>query len=115
MPNNEVEERMRWISPILKGVLSIGQVVKVCPFSERTIKYWLADFREHGLEGLKNKDRAPHSCPWATPPETKEKIVELRSTYHIGGKKIFWKMEKQGYEVSEKTVNRILKLEYLVQ
>lgn len=115
MPNNEQEERMRWISPILKGELSIEQVVKVCPFSERTIKYWLANYRERGLEGLKNKDRAPHSCPWETPEETRQKIIELRNTYHIGGKKIFWKMEKQGYDVSEKTVNRILKNEGLVR
>jgi len=87
----------------------------VCPFSERTIKYWLANYREHGIEGLKNESRVPHSCPWATPEETKQKIIELRNTYHIGGKKIFWKMEKQGYDVSEKTVNRILRNEGLVR
>jgi transposase len=115
MPNNEVEERMRWLLPILAGELSIEQVAKVCPFSERTIKYWLANYRKHGPPGLKNKDRTPHTCPWATPQETKEKILELRNTYHIGGKKIFWKMEKQGFAVSEKTVNRILNKEGLVR
>lgn len=99
---------MRWISPILKGELSIGQVAKICPFSERTIKYWLANYREDGLEGLKNESRAPSSCPWVTPEETKNKILELRNTYHIGGKKIFWKLQKQGVVTSEKTVNRII-------
>ena len=108
MPNNEVEERMRWILPILKGELSVEQVTKICPFSERTIKYWLANYRKYGLEGLKNESRAPHSCPWVTPEETKDQILDLRNTYHIGGKKIFWKLQKQGVVTSEKTVNRIL-------
>lgn len=115
MPNNEVEERMRWIWPILKGELSVEQVARICPFSERTIKYWLANYRKYGLEGLKNESRAPHFCPWATPNETKDRILEMRNTYHIGGKKIFWKMEKQGFKVSEATVNRILKEEGLVR
>jgi len=44
MPQNEIEERYRWISPILKGEISIKQLLKVCPFSERAIKYWLANF-----------------------------------------------------------------------
>lgn len=108
MPNNEVEERMRWISPILKGELSIEQVAKICPFSERAIKYWLVNYREYGLEGLKNKSRAPHSCPWITPDDVKDKVMHMRTTYHIGGKKIFWKLQKQGIITSEKTVNRIL-------
>ena len=108
MPNNEQEERMRWLSPILSGDLAIEQVIKICPFSERTIKYWLANYRRYGIKGLKNESRAPHSYPRVTPEETKDKILELRNTYHIGGKKIFWKMQKLGYTVSEKTVNRTL-------
>ncbi|MFA4881138.1 MAG: helix-turn-helix domain-containing protein [Candidatus Doudnabacteria bacterium] len=113
MPNNEIEERYRWIAPILKGEISIKDAVKICPFSERTIKYWLAHFREDGLSGLISKSKAPHFCPWTTPRETREKVIELRKTYHIGGKKIFWKMRKQGFGVKERTVNKILKEEGL--
>lgn len=115
MPNNEVEERLRWISPILKGEISLKDALRFIPFSDRTVKYWLANYRRYGLEGLKNESRSPRSCPWAIPQETKNKIIELRNTYHIGGKKIFWKMEKQGFEVSEKTINRLLRNEGLVR
>ena len=83
MPNNEAEERLRWISPILKGELTIEQMIKVCPFSERTLKYWLAEYREYGEEGLIGKSRKPHFCPWATSDEIKDKIIELRKDYHI--------------------------------
>lgn len=108
MPNNEAEERYRWISPILKGETTIEDALKFIPFSERAVKYWLADYRKYGFEGLKDESRAPHSCPWATPQETKDKLLELRNTYHIGGKKIFWKLRKQGYTIKERTVNKIL-------
>lgn len=109
MPNNEVEERYRWISPILKGEISIEDALKLIPFSERTVKYWLANYREYGLKGLKDESRVPHSCPWITPQEIKDKVLELRNDFHIGGKKIFWKMEKLGFNIKERTVNKILK------
>ena len=115
MPNNEAEERLRWLSPIIRGETTIENALKFIPFSERTIKYWLANYRKHGIEGLKNESREPRSCPWETPEETKDKIIDLRKTFHIGGKKIFWKMEKQGFGVSEKTINRILKKKGLVR
>lgn len=115
MPQNEVEERYRWILPVLKGEITIEQLVKVCPFSERTIKYWLAHFRKHGFAGLANASRQPHSCPWQTPSDIYQKVIDLRKDYHIGGKKIFWKLEKQGVKICEKTVNNILKKEGLVR
>lgn len=115
MPQNETEERYRWISPILKGEISIKNLLKVCPFSERTVKYWLANFRRKGLAGLASLSRKPLSCPWQTPDDVYQKVVEMRNDYHIGGKKIFWKLQKQGIGISEETVNRILHKEGLVR
>ena len=109
MPNNEADERYRWLSPILKGQATIEDALKFIPFSERTVKYWLADYRKYGLSGLRDESREPHSCPWSTPKETKDKVLELRNDFHIGGKKIFWKMEKLGFDIKERTVNKILK------
>jgi transposase len=115
MPHNEIEERYRWISPILKGELSIKQLAKVCPFSTRTIKYWLFNYRRCGLAGLASKSRRPRSCPWETPKDIHDKVIQMKKDYHIGGKKIFWKLSKQGIKISEKTVNRILNKEGLVR
>ena len=115
MPQNEIEERFRWISPVLKGELAIKQLVSVCPFSERTVKYWLANYRKEGLSGLANKSREPHASPNKTSDDTYQKVVKMRKDYHIGGKKIFWKLNKQGAKISEKTVNRILNKEGLVR
>lgn len=104
MPQNEIEERFRWILPILKGELTIKQLAVVCPFAERTIKYWLANYRRDGLSGLTNKSREPHNSPNKTSDDDCHKVVEMRKDYHIGGKKIFWKLNKQNVRISEKTV-----------
>ena len=67
MPNNTTEERFRWIKPILNKEITIKQMAKVCPFSERTLKYWLSRYRKHGLAGLADKSKRPKSQPNETP------------------------------------------------
>ncbi len=54
MPQSTQEEKYRWIKPILDREITINNMSKVCPFSERSIKCWLANFRKYGIEGLKN-------------------------------------------------------------
>jgi len=50
MPKSTKEEKFRWIKPILDKEISIKDMAKVCPFSERSLKYWLAAFKEYGIE-----------------------------------------------------------------
>ena len=59
MPKSTKEEKYRWIKPILNGEMTIKLMAAVCPFSERALKYWLADFREHGIAGLESNINAP--------------------------------------------------------
>lgn len=47
MPKSTQEEKYRWIKPILERCITIKNLSKVCPFSERTIKYWLANYRKY--------------------------------------------------------------------
>jgi len=39
MPNSTQEEKYRWIKPILEDEITIKDMVRVCPFSERALKY----------------------------------------------------------------------------
>jgi len=50
MQKSTQEEKYRWIKPIINKEITIKQLAKVCPFSERAIKYWLANFRRDGIE-----------------------------------------------------------------
>lgn len=109
MPETKQQIRYRWIKPILDERITIKDLMEICPFSERTIKYWLAKYRKEGLSGLLDKTTKPHHSPNKTPTWIEDKIFEIRKEMKLGGKKIFWELEKQGIQVSESTINRILR------
>ncbi|GEM_PF-2254251 len=90
MPKSTKEEKYRWIKPILNKEISIKQMTRVCPFSERSLKYWLTSFRKFSFDGLENKSRRPKTNPNETPIRVKERIVELRKDKNQCAKKISW-------------------------
>jgi len=72
MSKNIKEERYRWIRPILEKEISIKNLVKVCPYSERSLKRWLKEFRTRGMEALEPKSTRPKTEPNETPIWKKE-------------------------------------------
>jgi len=115
MPNSTSEEKLRWISPILSRDISIKNMSTVCPFSERTIKYWLSQYREYGEEGLVNRSTRPRTSPKDTSIREKERIIELRHETHLGALKLHYKLVKEGITVHERTIGKILRSEGLVR
>jgi len=43
-----------------------------------TVRKWFRRWKEHGLQGLKELSRAPHSCPHKITGELARRVVELR-------------------------------------
>jgi len=115
MPNNTQEEKYRWIKPILDKEITIKQMVKVCPFSERSLKYWLANYRRDGMSGLTNKSTRPKSHPHETPIREKERIIEMRNKTKLCAKKMNYKLKKEGIDIGIRTVGKIIKQEGLVR
>jgi transposase InsO family protein len=115
MPKSTKEEKFRWIKPILAKEISIKNMAKVCPFSKRTLKYWLADFRKGGINGLENKSTRPKTNPKETPIRIKERIIEIRKETKLSAVKLHWKLEKEGASIHERTVGKILKKENLTR
>lgn len=115
MPNSTQEEKLRWIKPILSHDISIKDMATVCPFSERTIKYWLGQYREYGEAGLINKSTRPRTSPKDTSIREKERIIELRQETHLGALKLHYKLVKEGITVHERTIGKILRCEGLVR
>lgn len=115
MPNSTAEEKLRWIKPILDKKISIKDMSEICPFSERAIKYWLKNYREDGMSGLSNKSTTPRTQPNETPIRIKERVIELRHETSLSAKKLSWKLEKEGIQISERTIGRILKKEGLTR
>jgi len=115
MPKSTKEEKYRWIKPILDKEISIKQMTKVCPFSERSLKYWLTNFKKFGLDGLENKSRRPKTNPNETSIRIKERIVELRKDKNQCAKKISWDLEEEGINIHFQTVQKIVKTEGLTR
>lgn len=115
MPKSTQEEKMRWIKPILAKELTIKQMAEYSPFSERTLKYWLAAFRRSGEAGLTNKSRRPKSQPGELPIRTKERILELRRETQLCAKKLNYKLKKEGVLVSDRVIGKVIKSEGLVR
>jgi len=115
MPNTTQEEKYRWLKPILEGDITIKAMAKVCPFSERSLKYWLANFRKHGFEGLKNMSTRPKSQPNEIPIRIKERVIELRKESKMCSRKLSWRLKKEGVVLHENTIQKIIKKENLVR
>ena len=115
MPKTTSEERYRWIKPILNKEITIKNMVKVCPFSERSLKYWLSRYRKHGMKGLENKSRRPKTNPNETPIRIKERVIELRKDKKECAKKLAWHLEDEGIKIDTRTIGKIIKREGLTR
>ncbi|MDD5291424.1 MAG: integrase core domain-containing protein [Patescibacteria group bacterium] len=115
MPKSTQEEKYRWIKPILGKEISIKQMAKVCSFSERALKYWLANFRLYGRAGLENKSTRPKSQPNETPIRIKERVIELRNETKLCAKKLNYKLKKENILIHDRTIGKIIKTEGLVR
>lgn len=115
MPKSTKEEKHRWIKPILDKEISIKDMAKVCPFSERSLKYWIAAFKEFGIDGLENKSRRPKTNPKETPIRIKERIIELRKKKKQCALKMMWDLKEEGVEIHYQTIQKIIGKEGLTR
>ena len=109
MPKSTQEEKYRWIKPIFDKNITIKNLVQVCPFRERTIKYWLFKYREDGLNGLTDKSKRPKTSPNETPIHIKEEIIRIRKDSNLCAKKINFKLRKRGIIINSRTIGKIIK------
>lgn len=115
MPQNTKEEKYRWIKPIVDGDISIKDMVEVCPFSERSLKYWIKAYKEYGLDGLENKSTKPKSQPNETPIRIKEEVRALRKKTGLCAQKLHYKLKKRGINLHPRTIHKIIKNEGLTR
>jgi transposase InsO family protein len=115
MPKSTKEEKFRWIKPILEKDATIKEMVRVYPFSERSLKYWLANYRKYGMDGLENKSTRPKTNPNETSIRVKERIIELRKENNLCSQKLLWKLEKENIDVCKGVIDKVIKKEGLTR
>jgi transposase InsO family protein len=115
LPNNALEERLRWILPIANKEIKMIDAVKVFPGGQRTLERWLWLYRQHGAAGLAPKSTRPKSQPNETPIRIKERIIELRKETKLCAKKLNYKLKKEEILINDRTIGKIIKTEGLVR
>jgi transposase InsO family protein len=87
--------------------------------SRKTGYKWTDRYGKEGVEGLKDRSRAPRSCPHGTSSEISEKLLELRRSHPTWGprKLLAWlrKREPEAIWPAASTVGGILKRQGLVE
>lgn len=109
------EERLRWVLPITRGKVRLVDVAKVCPHGKRSLERWVAAYKKNGEVGLEPRSTEPKTQPKETPIRIKERIIEIRKQTKKCALKIHWQLHKEGIEIDERTIGKILKKERLVR
>jgi transposase len=115
MPKDIKEEKLRWIKPILEKKITIKDMCSACPFSQKTLKYWISSYRKYGDKGLIPKSTRPHTNPNETPIRIKERIIELRKETELCAFKLNILLKEDNIYVSERFINKIIKEEGLTR
>lgn len=115
MPKNIQEERYRWVKMIELDGLKLKKVLEVFPYSSRTLKRWLKDYRLSGKQGLIPKSTKPKTQRNETSIRNKERILEIRRQTKKCALKIHWQLQKEGINIHERTIGKILKNENIVR
>lgn len=115
MPNNVLEERLRWIMPIIQKDVKLKDVARVFPGGQRTLERWAGLYKKYGEDGLMPKSTRPKSQPNETPIRIKERIIELRRETKLCAKKLNFKLSKENILINDRTIGKIIKTEGLVR
>ena len=109
------EERLRWVLPIVRKEVKLVAVAKLCPYGKRSLERWVALYKAGGEEALEPKSTEPKRYRIETPIRLKERIISIRKKTKKCALKIHWQLQKEGIEIDERTIGKILKKEGLVR
>lgn len=115
LPQDALEERLRWVLPIVNEEIKLSEAAKVFSGGQRTLERWVSAYRQDGEAGLMPKSTRPMSHPNETPIRTKERIKELRKKTRLCAKKLNYKLAKEGIKIDDRTIGKILKKNGLVR
>jgi putative transposase len=94
-----IEQRIKFIKECLENKLSMAELCRIYQISPKNGYKWLNRYQTEGLEGLKDKSRAPHNQSSKINNEITQDILDVRFQFPSWGpKKVlsFLEREKPG-------------------
>ncbi len=93
-----------------KGIGNVGEACRDLGVARSSFYRWKNAFAAEGRAGLVRKKPIARSHPRQIPREFVEKILHLRTQYHLGPQRIAWYLERyHGFRTSCSSVYRTLK------
>jgi len=115
LPNNPLDERLRWVLPIVRKEVKLKDAALVFSGGARTLERWVSIYKKFGEAGLIPKSTRPLSQPNETPIRIKERIIEMRRKTRLCAKKLNYKLKKENIIIDDRTIGKIIKSEKLVR
>lgn len=115
----EMEEKQRFVTLAQSARYTISELCESFGVSRKTGHKWLKRYAEGGIEGLRQRSRAPKSVPQRTDTDIEQIIIKERRIHSTwGGKKIHKILQvKHGIQDPPviSTINAILKRNGLIK
>jgi putative transposase len=84
-----MRERLRFVDDFERDLFSMSELCERYGISRKTGYKWIDRFEQEGVDGLRDRSRAPRSCPHQTDPDLVERIVQARLAHpRWGGRKL---------------------------
>lgn len=107
-----VDQRLQFLSSYQKEEMSVTDLCHEYGISRPTAYKWIKRYDEVGPEGLLDRTRTPHSCPYATSVEIENEVLALRKRFPSwGARKLKARLERMNPDVNwpaASTVGQIL-------
>ena len=108
--NGVMDQRIEFVARAVSQEKTVSELCQEYGISRPTGYYWIGRYREEkSFAGLREKSRRPHHSPRRTPGYVEQQVLQKRVAHGWGARKLLPLLEAEGVEVSERTINRILK------
>lgn len=77
--------REAMVERVLAGE-AVSVVAEAVGVDVKTVRKWVARYREQGASGLRDRSSRPHRCPGRTPPDLEERVLALRRQRWTGAR-----------------------------
>lgn len=102
--------RKRAVLEFAKGIGNVKEACREFNVSRSSFYRGKRAYAKEGKEGLLRKKPVARNDPLQIPPEFVEKILHLRTKYHLGPQRIAWYLERyHDFKTSCSSVYRTLK------
>lgn len=110
MVREDVRLRLQVVKQHLERGVRSSEICTVFGISESTLRRWCRNYREEGVEGLRDESRRPHRSPNRIHGNLANRILQVRRQHPAwGALRIHAVLRRKGTSVSSSTVHRLLK------